>query len=313
MKCVCVSTRFYITSILFLVLNMVVASSMAADVKLKPFVLAQNNPGAGLETTISSVKTKLTQNGFEITGQYSPNPATTIIVISSDSLRQHAAQSRFGAFGAIQRVTVTKTDAGVQVSYTNPVYMAHAYQMKSDLANVRTRLSKTLGHVKDYGSEQGLSSDELRSYQYKWLMPYFSDRHELVAYKNQQVALQKIEATLKSNEAGVTKVYRVDLPGKEESVIGVSLSGPDNNDCSGDQYIMSRIDFKEIKSAGHLPYEIVVSKGKAYALYAEFRIAISFPDLSMMGSNSFASIMCAPGAIKTALTMAVGGSESEGE
>jgi hypothetical protein len=47
-----------------------------------------------------------------------------------------------------------------------------------------------------------------------------------------------------------------------------------------------------------------------YTLPAEFRIAISFPDLSMMGSNSFASIMCAPNAIKTALTKASGGTES---
>ena len=70
---------------------------------------------------------------------------------------------------------------------------------------------------------------------------------------------------------------------------------------------LSKIDFKKIKSTGHLPYEIMISKGKVYALPAEFRIALSFPDLSMMGSNSFASIMCAPSAIQEALTVGVGG------
>ena len=70
---------------------------------------------------------------------------------------------------------------------------------------------------------------------------------------------------------------------------------------------MERIDFKPLKSSGHLPYEMVVSGGKVYALPAEFRIAINFPDLSMIGSNRFASIMCAPGSIEEALTLAAGG------
>ena len=75
---------------------------------------------------------------------------------------------------------------------------------------------------------------------------------------------------------------------------------------------MEKIDFKAIKSSGHLPYEMVISGNKVYALPAEFRIAISFPDLSMMGSNSFASIMCAPNAIKSALTFGAGGTAEEG-
>jgi hypothetical protein len=74
---------------------------------------------------------------------------------------------------------------------------------------------------------------------------------------------------------------------------------------------MDQIDFKKLKSTGHLPYEVVISKGTVYALPAEFRIAISFPDLSMMGSNSFASIMCSPTAIHEALTISVGGEFEE--
>jgi len=68
---------------------------------------------------------------------------------------------------------------------------------------------------------------------------------------------------------------------------------------------MDYIDFGDIKSTAHLPYEILVSGNKVYHLYAKFRIAISFPDLSMMGSNSFMSIMSAPAAIKDALTEVV--------
>jgi hypothetical protein len=75
---------------------------------------------------------------------------------------------------------------------------------------------------------------------------------------------------------------------------------------------MERIDFKDLKSTGHLPYEMVIAGNKVHALPAEFRIAISFPDLSMVGGNSFASIMCAPDAIQSALIYGSGG-EKESE
>lgn len=39
---------------------------------------------------------------------------------------------------------------------------------------------------------------------------------------------------------------------------------------------MSEIDFRDIKSTAHLPYEVLVSGNKVYALYARFSIVISF-------------------------------------
>ncbi len=72
-----------------------------------------------------------------------------------------------------------------------------------------------------------------------------------------------------------------------------------------DRFIMSEIDFRDIKSTAHLPYEILVSGNKVYALYARFRIAIDFPDLAMVGANSFVNIMKTPDAIESALRQAV--------
>jgi hypothetical protein len=74
-----------------------------------------------------------------------------------------------------------------------------------------------------------------------------------------------------------------------------------------DAYLMSEIDFKDVKSAAHLPYDILVSDKTVYAQYARFRIAVSFPDLSMMGANSFMNIMKSPEAIREALSLTVGG------
>ena len=282
-----------------------VIAAEPAPVTYKPFILAKVDSG-NITTVTAQTKDALTKNGFQIAGEYSPYPDATIIIVTNDSLRQNAAQSDFGAFGAIQRITLTQGKDGVQVSYTNPTYMSHVYRMKSDLADVKAQLGKALGNKQEYGPEDGLKKDDLRDYQYKWLMPYFSDKLHLADYPDQQAALKKIDAIFEKDSTGVKKIYQVDLPNKAETVIGVNMTGQ-GNDCSGDQYIMSRIDFKPIRSTGHLPYEIVVSNGTVYTLPAEFRIAINFPDLSMMGDNSFASIMCAPNSIKDALTKAVGG------
>ena len=79
-----------------------------------------------------------------------------------------------------------------------------------------------------------------------------------------------------------------------------------------DTFIMSEIDFKDVRSTAHLPYDILVTGDTVEALHARFRIAINFPDLSMMGSNSFMNIMPSPDAIKEALTKAAGGTVDEG-
>ena len=303
--------QFVMYSLLLLLSFAISTTASAGDKTFKPFILAKTLPSTNIDNIASQTIKKLTDNGFTLAGQYSPYKDTRVLVITSKALREHAAKSRMGAFGAILRVTLTLTDGAIQLAYTNPVYMAHVYRMKNDLADITGKLATVLGSEKEYGPDEGLTKDDLRSYQYKWLMPYFTDLHELGDYGSQESALAEIEKRLATKPGGVSKVYRVDIPGKQESIIGLALPGPESNECSGDQYIMSRIDFKKIKSAGHLPYEVIVSSGKVYALYAEFRIAINFPDLSMMGSNSFASIMCAPEAIKSALTKATGRKSEE--
>lgn len=302
--------KFCKAILLLIMTSLVVPAGALAEKLYKPFILASQQQGSMQEIT-KSITDKLGSGGFSVVGMYSPYPDATILVITNDTLRSHATKSDFGAFGAVQRVALTRHNGAIQVSYTNPSYMAHAYRMQGDLNSVTQQLERTLGKQSEYGTDEGLSKDDLRDYQYKWLMPYFPDRLDLAEYSDQKTALEKINAIFNKDKTGVKKVYQIDLPGKQETVIGVHMTGTHGNDCSADQYIMSSIDFKKLKSTGHLPYEIVVSKGKVYALMAEFRIAISFPDLSMMGSNSFASIMCAPNSIETALTMAAGGELEE--
>lgn len=286
------------------------AAVYADDALLKPFVLGSKGPGTVAEKA-DAAKAALTANGFTVVGTYSPYANTTILVVTSDELKANAAKSERGGFGAMERVSVVKAGNDVQVSYTNPTYWANAYRMKGDLKEVSAKMQTALGRVEEFGAK-GLTAEKLRKYHYTFGMEYFTDPSELAQHKSYEEAVKAVEANLASGTAGVTKVYRIDIPGKQETVFGVAMKGKSDADKNmDDKYIMSEIDFKDVKSAAHLPYEILVSGNKAYALYARFRIAASFPDLSMMGSNSFMNIMSSPEAIRKALTLTAGGKFDE--
>jgi hypothetical protein len=290
-----------VSVVLTFTILMILTAMAQADEMLKPFILASEGTG-DVNTTAADVKAKLTAAGFEIAGEYSPYQNADIIVVTSDALKKAAAKSEFGGYGAGQRVSITKVKDQIQVAYTNPVYMANAYRMKADLKDVAAQLKKALGYVKAFGSKEGLEADDLRDYHYMFGMEYFTDPSELAKYPSYDKAVAAVESGLAAGKGGTGKVYRIDIPGKDESVFGVSLT----KDCSSDKFVMGNIDFKPIRSTAHLPYEMLVSGNEVYALYARFRIAIDFPDLKMMGDNSFFKIMCAPDDIEKALKAAAG-------
>ncbi len=299
--------KYLLASLCFLSISV----SQANETYYKPFILAQQTT-TEFTTLLGDLKLKLTQADYTIEGEYSAIPGRHIFIISSAKLKHHAGLSPYGAYGAAIRIAITKTKNNIQVSFNNPTYMAHAYRMKEDLSDVTQQLQSLLGFIQNFGSEKGLTKNELHDYQYKIFMPDFEDRLELAEYANYTVAVKKVEASIKKGNGGTELIYKIDLPNKNETVFGVSISGKiEQTECASDQFIMNKIDFQKIKSSPHLPYEILVTGQQVFALYAEFRIAISFPDLSMVGDNSFFSIMCAPSAIEHALTLAAGNSVEE--
>ena len=282
-------------------------SALAGDI-LMPFVLAGTSSDS-VDTVAADVKSKLSGGGFEVVGEYSPYDGAHIIVVTNDTMKATAAKSEFGAYGAAARVSVTRNGDVTETVYTNPIYMAAAYRMASDMSDVRKQLEGALGAEKDFGSEKNLTAEDLRKYHYTVMMEYFDDPSELAEYDSQEEALKAVNDSLAAGLGATAKVYQIDIPGKDESVIGVALKGKDADDCSGDEFIMSRIDKATPRSTAHLPYEIVVSDGTAYALFARFRIAINWPHLPMVASETggtFMSIMCSPGAIEEALIQASG-------
>lgn len=269
--------------------------------KLRPYVLAARIADS-LPEVVTRSKEALTDQGFEVVGEYAPYENAYVVVVTSSALKGVAGRSEMGGFGAVQRVAATIVGDQVQVAYTNPRYMANVYRMEGDLADVADRLEKALGAELTFGA-QGKSADELRRYHYKMFMPYFDEAWELGSFPNQRAAIKAVEANLEKGVGGTSKVYRVDIPNAEQTVIGVGLA----EGCGGDKFVMETINTEaEYKSTPHLPYELLISNGKVLALHAKFRIAQSFPDLTMLGKGSFWEIKCAPDAIRSALQAVTG-------
>lgn len=266
-------------------------ASAFAD-SLKPYIMAHT-----ASTQADQVKQVLQDNGFQIAGSYNPYAGANVIVATNDTLKSGAANSKFGGYGAMIRVSVTQVDGQPQISYVNPEYMKHAYRMKTDMSGVKTSLETALGNGGQFGSADGMSAKQLQKYHYMFAMPYFDDHIELASYANHQEALSKVDAGLSSG-AGVKKVYRIDIPGKNESVFGVAITAGEG----ADQTMMKAIDKGKQRHTAHLPYEVLVSDGKAYILHGKFRIAQSFPDLSM---GSFMGISGAPDAIENTIGAAI--------
>ena len=269
------------------------------DQRLKPYILAARSQ-LDFAATAEAVKGKLQAQGFEIAGEYMPYPSASVIVVTNKNLQELAVATDKGGFGAAIRVAITQVGEDIQVSYNNPVYLFHLYRMQGNIEPVRQLLQDALGAEQEFGSKDGLTAKKLRKYHYMFAMPYFDDLEELAQYRTFSAALAAMESGFAANATAVTKVYRIDIPGKQESLFGVAIKTGNGNDAK----VMQVTDKSQLRSTPHLPYEVLVSGRKIYALKGRFRIAASFPDLSM---GTFMKIRSAPGGIKDALKKVAGG------
>jgi len=272
-------------------------SNTWADEMLKPFALVSNTP-ADFTAAIDDTKNKLSTGGFTRVGDYSPYDGAHVFVVTSDELQAAAASSEFGGYGSVIRVSVTKNGDAVEVAYSNPQYWAQAFRLKDDQSAAAAKIASALGDSTAFGSAAGITGKKLNNYHYAAFMPYFDDPDKVGSFSSFDDARTKINAGLASNKGGVKKVFEVKIPGKDEALIGVALT----EGVGSDKSIMEKIDNGSKRHTAHLPYAILVSGKKAYALSGKFRIALSFPDLSMMGAGSFMEIMDAPPAIKETLS-----------
>jgi hypothetical protein len=276
--------------------SVLAVTAVHAEDSYFPYVLASQN-AAQVADKVDGVKQALSAVGFEVAGEYSPYGGAHVVVVTNADLKKVAAASDFGGYGAGIRVALTQVNDQVQIAYTNPLYMQHIYRMKGTLSGVAAALQKALGKQKYFGMEKGMTAKELNKYHYMLGMPYFDDHIELAAYADRQSALTQVEKGLAASKA-VNKVYRIDIPGKDESVFGVAIVEGEGSDKT----VMAATDTGNLRHTAHLPYELLVSGNKAYILHGKFRIAQSFPDLGM---GTFMKISGAPNAIENTIKQAI--------
>jgi uncharacterized protein (DUF302 family) len=267
-------------------------AAAAKDAVLRPYVLAAENPGVVADVA-AQTRSALTQAGFEIAGEYPVSASAHVIVVTSDALRAAAAKTPDGGFGAVLRVSLTQAGDLTQVAYTNPAWVANACRLAAEPEGVAAALEKALGRVEEFGAKTGFTVKSLRSYHYMMLMPYFDDQVVLGTFASRAEAVAKLEAGLAAGK-DAKLIYRVDVPGTEQSLFGVAiLSGE-----GADETVMKITDTGARRHTAHLPYEVLVAGGRVLMLHGKFRIAQSFPDLTM---GTFMKISGAPDGIAKVL------------
>ncbi len=255
----------------------------------------------------SLVSEKLNEQSLIVVGEYMPAKDNNrwIIIVTHKELQQ-AAQSLGGlrGFALTLRVAITVDGNGTIISFTTPEYWGRAYyqddysKVAKHYKNVQNAFVMAMTSLGNYdgtgfGSKKGLDEKDLLKYHYMLGMPYFDDNVELGEFDNQSEAIKKIDANLKKGVPNVTLVYKVESPDRKMALYGFALGGE-----NGETKFLPIIDISSPKHTAFLPYEVLVVDGKAYMLHGRFRIALSFPDLTM---GTFTKIMSTPGDIEDML------------
>ncbi len=297
-------------SIILSLLLATIFSGIVMSQPLSPYTLGAISD-LDLSASAGLVKGNLETNGFQVLGEYAPgeDPARWLIVITSDELLNTAAEiGGLTGFAAALRVALTMENGSISISYTNPEYWLNAYyrddyeKVKTALAPVSERLIKVMQECGSFsgtafGSEEGMEADDLRSYRYMAGMQKFHNTVELGNFSSYQEAIDKIESSLIKGVADVSKVYSVEIPGKELKLYGFALGSE-----KGESDFLPVIDISEPKHTAFLPYEFLVMGNEVHMLHGRFRIALSFPDLTM---RTFMKIRSTPGNIKDLLKTVV--------
>lgn len=263
---------------------------------LAPYVHGAKLPAADLNAQLGAVEKKLQAAGFTVIGRHLPKGVAGATVIVTDP----GILEAIGKVGG-SAITAAALRVGVQadgtVSYMNPDYWYRAFvrrkfgQVQAAVQAAQARLAQALGSGQAFGGD--VDADDLPSYRYMFGMERFdSDNSLLATHASFDEALASVRANLAKGTADTAKVYEVVMPERKIAVFGVAM----NNADSGEGWWVNKIDGASHVAA--LPYELFIVDNKVYALYARFRIALSWPELGM---GQFMGIMNAPNAIQDTL------------
>jgi len=281
-----------------LLLSLVLLACAPACLALAPYISASKLPVADLATQVAAVEQKLQAAGFTVIGRHLPKgiPTNATVIATDPGLLEAIGKVGGPAITAAALRVGVRADGGV--SYMNPEYWSRAFvrgkygQVEAAVKAARTRLVQALGEGQPFGGD--VDADDLPSYRYMFGMERFdSDNSLLATHASYDEAVASVRTNLGKGTADTARVYEVALPERRIAVFGVAMNSVD----SGEGWWVNKIDGAAHVAA--LPYEIFVVDNKVYALYARFRIALSWPELGM---GQFMRIMNAPNAIQDIMT-----------
>ncbi len=255
-----------------------------------------------IDQTSELVKSALQEKGFEILGEYNSQNKQNfnVIVFSRKDLQTTVLKVKDrGALAAAFKVGLKSSGDKTTISYVNPEYLLNAYlrddytkhesALKKITADVTAALSP-LGNVnKGFGG--ALSTDKLRKYHYKMMMPYFTDPVELKEFSSFEEGVKIIEKNLAAKKGNTKLVYSLKFKSEKIAVFGVALLDKE----TGEAHFLPIIGEDHIAA---MPYEIILQNKTATILHGRYRLAVHWPELTM---GTFMKIMSSPGDIEDTL------------
>lgn len=258
--------------------------------------------GENQSANVSSVSKAISDNNFEIIGTYNPmeDKDITVIAFTNKQLieQTHKVKDR-GALAAILKVAVINENGKANIYLLNPEYIFWAYlrdEMKNN--NVSDPLMEVDKKIKDVLELLGtspietggnISRSDLSKYRYMFGMERFTNPVNLKTFTSFEEGLK----TIRNNAGnGDTKlIYQLVDTKKQTAIFGIGLLNSDE----GEAHFLPIIG-KD--NAAALPYEIILQRKEATMLHGRYRLALHWPELTMM---TFSKIMSTPGEIENQL------------
>lgn len=270
---------------------------------ISPYIQAESVKPAEAAKVADEVEGKLKGAGFQVVGRYYPRQLKDYcVVVATDEgmLNEIRALGGSSIVAAAIRVGV-KSDGSI--TYANPDYWYRAYfrgqfgKAEKSVRDVQEKLARTLGAGMGFGGDE--TAHDLPRYRYILGMERFdSDKNKLAEFVSFDQAVKTVRDNLAKGVANTSKVYEVVMPEEKLAVFGVAM----NDATLGDGRWLSKIGGQD--SIAALPYELFIVNNTANALYGRYRIALSYPDLSM---GHFMRIVSTPNEIRNAMTTVAGG------
>lgn len=257
---------------------------------------------APLAKTSEVVQKALESKGFSVIGSYNPEGKSNlkILAYSRTDLQNTAIKVEDrGALAAVLKVGLSSNENGTTITYLNPDYIFNAY-LRKEYPKYATELDKVTRDVVSALSSLGnknqpfggsISPEDLRKYQYKMMMPYFSDPVTLKTFSSFEEGVRMIEKNLSLKKGGTTLVYQLKYNTDKVAVYGIGLL----DSKTGEPAFLPTIGEENLAA---LPYEIILQDKTATMLHGRYRIALHWPDLTM---GTFMKIMSTPGDIEDTL------------